>query len=351
MPSKSRGTNQSVNASNSTLANGRDIPIKRGLLSDPTIDSLKDNEQPYSHLPDTESTANPTEPPQPILETNQDLTEGGSSKEEILLSCYKEAIKLAEAWKELAQPLPSASIVTPSPNDTLRIRAQKFRDANILLSSVPALRISKHDSRRVKVHKWAKFRMAFFARLKEVQTNTIDATAILKTRLPDNIRYIIEPANDVKNPHELAQRVEDIIVGVPDSSMVTTDNLVDLLVNKLPTSAETLNTLNLWRMFDPRNEDPAFIWCKFSMYLLPESSQYDICDWPEYINNDYQSVWNRIMSTFPDEVTNREHSNFRRRNQCVVAENIEDESSRKRPRTKGRTSSSRYPKYFSKKGR
>ena len=133
--------------------------------------------------------------------------------------------------------------------------------------------------------------------------------------------------------------------------MVTTDNLVDLLVNKLPASAETLNTLNLWRMFDPRNEDSAFIWCKFAMHLLPESSQCDICDWPEYINNDYQSVWNRIMSTFPDEVTNREHSNFHPRNRSVVAENIEDESLRKRPRTKGRTSSSRYPKYFSKKGR
>ena len=346
MLSKSRGTNQLINTGNSTLANGRDTPIKRGLLSDPTVDSIRDNEQPSSHLPDTESTTNPTEPAQPILETNQDLTEGGSSEEEILLSCYKGAIKLAEAWKELAQPLPSASIVTPSPNDTLRIRAQKFRDAKILLSSVPALRISKRDSRRVKIHKWAKFRMAFFARLKDVQINTIDATAILKNHLPDNIRHIIEPANDVKDPHELAQIVEDIIVGVPDSSMVTTGNLVDLLVNKLPTPAETLNTLNLLRMFDPRNEDPAFIWCKFAMYLLPESSQCDICNWPEYIDNDYQGVWNRIMSTFPDEVTNREYSNFQRRNRSDVAENIEDESSRKRPRTKGRTSSSRYPKYF-----
>lgn len=277
MPSKSRGINQLINTGNSTLANGRDTPIKGEFLSDPTVDSLRDNEQPSLHLPDTESTTNPIEPTQPILETNQDLTGGGSSKEEILRR-YKEAIKLAEAWEELAQPLPSASIVTPSPNDTLRIHAQKFRDANILLSSVPALRISKRDSQRVKIHKWAKFRMAFFARLKDVQINTIDATAILKTHLPDNIRHIIEPANDVKDPHKLAQIVEDIIVGVPDSSMVTTGNLVDLLVNKLPTPAETLNTLNLWRMFDPRNENSAFIWCKFAMHLLPESSQCDICN-------------------------------------------------------------------------
>lgn len=162
MPSKSRGINQLINTGNSTLANGRDTPIKGEFLSDPTVDSLRDNEQPSLHLPDTESTTNPTEPTQQILETNQDLTGGGSSKEEILLRRYKEVIKLAEAWKELAQPLPSASIVTPSLNDTVRIRAQKFRDANILLSWMPALRISKHDSRRVKVHKWAKFRMAFF---------------------------------------------------------------------------------------------------------------------------------------------------------------------------------------------
>lgn len=40
--------------------------------------------------------------------------------------------------------------------------------------------------------------------------------------------------------------------------MMTTNNLVDVLDIKLPTSVETINTLKFLRTYEPRNEDSTF---------------------------------------------------------------------------------------------
>lgn len=101
-----------------------------------------------------------------------------------------------------------------------------------------------------------------FTQLCSTQINSVDAATILRTCLFNSIRFIIKTEDDIKDPHELARIVEEAIIWGPCVTMVTTDNLIDLLVNKPPTPVEALNTLKLWRTYEPRNKNGTYLWCK-----------------------------------------------------------------------------------------
>lgn len=187
-----------------------------------------------------------------------------------------------------------------------RPHGQGCEDPKTLFSSVKPLCISLDDACNVKVQKWVKLHAVIFSRLKETQVNSFNAATTLKVHLPERMKNITDPVDDIKDPYELARIVEEVIIGDSDVSMVTTDSLLNLLVNKLPTPAETIKFLKFLCLYNSRNEDAAFLWCKFAMYLFPENSRRKMCELPEYVNKDYQGVWNRLFGKISAVVSNQE---------------------------------------------
>lgn len=149
------------------------------------------------------------------------------------------------------------------------------------------------------------------------------------------MKNITDPVDNIKDPYELARIVEEVIIGDFDVLMVTTDSLLDLLVNKFPTPAETIKFLKFLCLYNSRNEDAAFLWCKFAMYLVPENSRRKMCELPEYVNKDCQDVWNRLFGKISAVVSNQEYSAFRLQNYYSrVTKGTEDYLLHKRPRMK-----------------
>jgi len=216
-----------------------------------------------------------------------------------------------------------------------RPHGQECEYPKTLFSSVKSLCISLDDACNVKVQKWVKLHAVIFSRLKETQVNSFNAATTLKVHLPECMKNITDPVDDIKDPYELAQIVEEVILGDIDFLMVTTDSLLNLLVNKFPTPAETIKFLKFLCLYNSRNEDAAFLWCKFAMYLVPENSRRKMCELPEYVNKDYQGVWNRLFGKISAVVSYQKYSAFRLQNYYSrVTKGTEDYLFHKRPRMK-----------------
>jgi hypothetical protein len=222
--------------------------------------------------------------------------------------------------------------LTP-PVSKARKTAQQLKDTDQLLESVKPLSMNKNEGRQVKVQKWVKYRAIFFARLKEVGLSGSHAATVLKSFLPDFIISELGFTDEFTDPHDLARSVDEVIMGDPEITMVTTEGLVTLLGNKASTANDALRSLKLWRESEPHHEDVDAIWCKYAMFLLPETARNKISEWPEYRANNYKGVWNRLYKKISAVVTPDEYTVFARENRLFAVKDPEDSSSCKRRRT------------------
>jgi hypothetical protein len=348
--------NQSANADNSTSISRQETPSQEVTVSNPTDDSIVIPDQFSVPIAVVEPTVNTVNPTQSMPETVQDHFESNEpmeidspevsaisitapSKTEVpiqlddailkelnspgLMFMLNRLLKIDEtvqgvnATLQLLQQTNNPSTTEFRPLET-KGRAQEYKDISPLLAPVKGLLITPEDYRKLQVQKWVKYRASFIARLKEVGVDGVHAATVLKTNLPECVRSAIDPLEDIKDPYELARAVDEAIMGDPEVTMVTTDGLLDLLVNKLSTPSEALKTLKLWRAYESSNEDASALWCRFAMYLLPESARRKICDWDEYRKKDYQGVWNRLHNKVSAVVTNKEYLTFCHQNRSFT---------------------------------
>jgi hypothetical protein len=372
MPPKKRGTNLSANAERSKSTEGPETLSQEETVSNPTADTVDTVVQPPLLVTEltVNNAVNSVEPIQSTVETVQNPLNGDDPMEVdppeiITVSSASPAIvmptdpaslkimnsppytyllqimarisdnldRMATKWdKGPGNEVSKPQELTPSVSKA-RVTAQQLKDAEQLLKSVKPLCMDKSESRQVKVQKWVKYRASLFARLKEVGLSGSHAATVLKSFLPDFIISELGFTDEFTDPHDLAKSVDEVIMGDPEITLVTTEGLVTLLHYKAPTANDALKSLKLWRASEPYHDDADAIWCKYALFLLPETARNKISEWPEYRANNYNGVWNRLYKKISAVVTPAEYAVFFREHRPSSVTNSEDSSSRKRRRS------------------
>jgi hypothetical protein len=252
-----------------------------------------------------------------------------------ILSLQQSIVNLNMPVQKQKQSVLSRASEPPPLEIKKRDDATNYKNANILLSLIQHLQIFPNDSRGEQIKKWLKWRTSFFCQLKKVDLDQAFAATVLQSHLPEMVKAKI--SEKITNPIEMAQAVDEAILGDTDISVAAIEGLLDFLDhNKMSTPSGILRGLKHWRSADSSINDIDGIWCKFAMHLLPKSACRKICEWPEYINEDYKGLWDRLNNKVFTVVTNDEFSTFRRQKRSFISVDTTDEPIRRRRRqTKG----------------